>query len=43
MTGAEVRELCLGLPETTEKETWGDGAWAGTAPKKLAGAWRASR
>jgi hypothetical protein len=24
MTGAEVRALCLGLPETTEKETWGD-------------------
>lgn len=24
MTGAEVREFCLGLPETTEKETWGD-------------------
>jgi len=24
MTGAEVRELCLSLPETTEKETWGD-------------------
>ena len=24
MTGAEVRELCLGLPETTEKLTWAD-------------------
>ena len=24
MTGAEVRELCLDLPETTEKLTWGD-------------------
>ena len=24
MTGAGVRDLCLGLPETTEKETWGD-------------------
>ena len=24
MTGADVRELCLGLPETTEKQTWGD-------------------
>ena len=24
MTGAEVRALCLSLPETTEKETWGD-------------------
>ncbi len=24
MTGAEVRALCLALPETTEKETWGD-------------------
>ena len=24
MTGDEVRALCLGLPETTEKETWGD-------------------
>ncbi len=24
MTGADVRALCLGLPETTEKETWGD-------------------
>ena len=24
MTGADVRELCLGLPETTEKATWGD-------------------
>ena len=24
MTGAEVRELCLGLPGTTEKATWGD-------------------
>jgi hypothetical protein len=22
VTGAEVRALCLGLPETTEKETW---------------------
>jgi predicted DNA-binding protein (MmcQ/YjbR family) len=26
MTGAEVRDLCLGLPGTTEKETWGDDA-----------------
>ena len=24
MTSDEVRALCLGLPETTEKETWGD-------------------
>ena len=24
MTGDEVRALCLGLPEATEKETWGD-------------------
>jgi predicted DNA-binding protein (MmcQ/YjbR family) len=24
VTGAEVRELCLGLPETTEKLTWAD-------------------
>jgi hypothetical protein len=24
VTGAEVRALCLALPETTEKETWGD-------------------
>lgn len=24
MTGSDVRELCLGLPETTEKATWGD-------------------
>ena len=24
MTGAEVRSLCLSLPEVTEKETWGD-------------------
>ena len=24
MTGDEVRALCLALPETTEKETWGD-------------------
>ena len=24
MTGADVRELCLGLPDTTEKATWGD-------------------
>jgi predicted DNA-binding protein (MmcQ/YjbR family) len=24
MTGDDVRALCLGLPETTEKETWGD-------------------
>jgi hypothetical protein len=24
MTGAEVRTLCLSLPDTTEKETWGD-------------------
>lgn len=24
MTGDEVRRLCLGLPGTTEKETWGD-------------------
>lgn len=24
MTGADVRELCLDLPGTTEKATWGD-------------------
>ena len=24
MTGDEVRTICLSLPETTEKETWGD-------------------
>jgi predicted DNA-binding protein (MmcQ/YjbR family) len=24
LTGDEVRALCLALPETTEKETWGD-------------------
>ena len=24
MTGDEVRALCLSLPETIEKETWGD-------------------
>ena len=24
MTGADVRAFCLALPETTEKETWGD-------------------
>jgi len=24
MTGADVRALCLSLPEATEKETWGD-------------------
>ena len=24
MTGDEVRALCLALPDTTEKETWGD-------------------
>ena len=24
MTGQDVRELCLSLPETTEKATWGD-------------------
>ena len=24
MTGEEVRAICLALPETTEKETWGD-------------------
>lgn len=24
MTGREVRELCLSLPEATEKATWGD-------------------
>jgi predicted DNA-binding protein (MmcQ/YjbR family) len=24
VTGAEVRALCLGLPGTTEKATWGD-------------------
>ena len=24
MTGAEVRALCLGLPDTTEKRTWAD-------------------
>jgi predicted DNA-binding protein (MmcQ/YjbR family) len=29
MTGAEVRAFCLALPETTEKETWGDEEHAG--------------
>ena len=29
MTGAEVRRLCLALPETTEKATWGDAEHAG--------------
>ena len=29
MTGAEVRSLCLSLPEVTEKETWGDEENAG--------------
>ena len=29
MTGDEVRALCLGLPETTEKATWGDESSAG--------------
>ena len=29
MTGDEVRALCLSLPETTEKETWGDDENAG--------------
>jgi hypothetical protein len=24
MTGDEVRALCMGLPDATEKETWGD-------------------
>jgi predicted DNA-binding protein (MmcQ/YjbR family) len=24
MTGDDIRALCLALPETTEKETWGD-------------------
>jgi hypothetical protein len=24
VTGREVRALCLALPDTTEKETWGD-------------------
>jgi hypothetical protein len=24
MTGEDVRRICLSLPETTEKETWGD-------------------
>ena len=24
MTGVQVRDLCLSLPETTEKATWGD-------------------
>jgi hypothetical protein len=24
MTGADVRALCLSLPDVTEKETWGD-------------------
>jgi predicted DNA-binding protein (MmcQ/YjbR family) len=24
MTGADVRKLCLSLPEATEKATWGD-------------------
>ena len=48
MTGDEVRALCLGLPEVTEKLIWGDAehmghptfrAWARTAPKRLAAAW----
>ena len=29
MTGDDVRALCLGLPGTTEKETWGDEVNAG--------------
>jgi predicted DNA-binding protein (MmcQ/YjbR family) len=29
MTGEEVRAICLALPETTEKETWGDEEHAG--------------
>jgi hypothetical protein len=29
VTGAEVRALCLSLPETTEKATWGDEENAG--------------
>jgi hypothetical protein len=29
MTGDEVRAICLRLPETTEKETWGDQMNAG--------------
>jgi hypothetical protein len=29
MTGQDVRELCLSLPETTEKATWGDETTAG--------------
>ena len=29
MTGAEVRTLCLSLPEATEKATWGDEEHAG--------------
>ena len=29
MTGDEVRALCLGLPEVTEKATWGDDEHAG--------------
>jgi predicted DNA-binding protein (MmcQ/YjbR family) len=29
MTGAEVRELCLALPESTEQETWGDAEHSG--------------
>jgi predicted DNA-binding protein (MmcQ/YjbR family) len=31
MTGDEVRALCLGLPEATEQETWGDGSHPGNA------------
>jgi predicted DNA-binding protein (MmcQ/YjbR family) len=29
MTGDDVRALCMSLPETTEKETWGDEDAAG--------------
>ena len=29
MTGGDVRALCLALPDTTEKETWGDELNAG--------------
>ena len=29
MTGAQVRSLCLSLPEATEKATWGDEEHAG--------------
>jgi len=29
VTGEEVRALCLALPETAEKETWGDGTIPG--------------